>query len=114
MVVLNKAVPNTPDETCEECPQCWGGECRAFCVPHSEEEEEARRTDEAMKCIGIAHTFNLKDILKRFDDSRGDVERTCALTFLYVVILLILGGTLGMLLITYGGVDIFGLLSQEG
>lgn len=41
--MLNKIV-DVADEVCEECPQAWGGECRAFLLPHSKEEREHRLT----------------------------------------------------------------------
>ena len=49
-MVEHKIVAGTPDEVCHQCPQLWQGECRAFSVPHSLEEERARSTGYGMEC----------------------------------------------------------------
>lgn len=38
------------DELCERCPQQWLGICRAFQVPHSEEEANYRKADRRVLC----------------------------------------------------------------
>lgn len=40
--IAHKIVP-VSDSLCRLCPQCWQGECRAFQVPQSEQEEMHRR-----------------------------------------------------------------------
>lgn len=53
--VRNKAYL-VEDELCELCPQCWQGECRAFLVPHSEEERKHRESgDVPMLCLRRRH-----------------------------------------------------------
>lgn len=42
MPVNNKLHPHASDQMCNVCSQQWQGECRAFQMPHSAEEREAR------------------------------------------------------------------------
>ncbi len=49
-MVEHKIVARTPDEVCRQCAQLWKGECRAFSVPHSQEEGRARSTFYGMEC----------------------------------------------------------------
>lgn len=48
-------ISNVADETCQDCPQCWEGECRAFCLPHSLAERNHRthngRDNGLMNCF---------------------------------------------------------------
>ena len=36
--MIEHKMRDVPDSVCQKCPQLWEGECRAFCVSHSEEE----------------------------------------------------------------------------
>jgi hypothetical protein len=41
LVVVRK-IMQVEDATCRKCGQCYDGECRAYIMPHSQGEEEAR------------------------------------------------------------------------
>ena len=41
-IVMHKINKSAPDEICHECSQCYEDECRAYSVPHTEEEREQR------------------------------------------------------------------------
>ena len=45
--IAHKIAP-VSDSLCRLCPQCWQGECRAFQVPQSEQEEMHRREGTAL------------------------------------------------------------------
>ncbi len=45
-----KIAKKTPDSICEQCAQCYEGDCLAFSMPQSSEEEKARRTGYGMEC----------------------------------------------------------------
>lgn len=49
-MIEHKIVKETPDETCRQCAQFYGGDCRALSVPHSEKERGARTTGYGMEC----------------------------------------------------------------
>ena len=49
-MIEHKIEPRTPDEVCLNCQQLYEGECRAFSVPHSREEKEARSGPYGMEC----------------------------------------------------------------
>ena len=40
--MIEHQIRDVPDSVCKKCPQLWEGECRTFCVPHSEEERMQR------------------------------------------------------------------------
>ena len=44
--IRSKIEKDTPDYICCFCPQEYGGICRAYSVPHSDEEEEVWKDDE--------------------------------------------------------------------
>lgn len=52
-------ISNVQDSVChgyhtnKECGQLWQGECRAFSMPHSEEEKEFRLRDQSLNCEKI-------------------------------------------------------------
>jgi len=54
-MVDDKITPGTPDSVCLQCSQCYEGECRAFEVPHSEEERNARSGIYGMECDPPRH-----------------------------------------------------------
>ena len=49
-MIRHKIEPNTPDKTCLQCTQLYEGDCRAFNLPHSKEEEEARTGEYGTEC----------------------------------------------------------------
>lgn len=50
MEVRHKIVSNVPDEVCLVCAQQYQGGCRAFSVPHTDEEFKSRNTGYGMEC----------------------------------------------------------------
>ena len=46
MTIRNK-VSDVADSVCEDCPQNWQGTCRAFNLPHTEEERLHRTSQDA-------------------------------------------------------------------
>ena len=38
IVLTTSKIAKVSQEVCADCPQNYGGECRAFYIPHSEEE----------------------------------------------------------------------------
>lgn len=46
-------IKDVPDEVCNGCAQLYEGECRAFQMPHSEEERQARLKDPQLVCIEL-------------------------------------------------------------
>lgn len=40
------------DDLCQRCSQAWEDKCRAFCVPHSKEEQAQREKDPRALCQG--------------------------------------------------------------
>ena len=58
--IEHKITPGTPDEVCLQCAQYYEpeGGCRAFSMPHSDEERKARTTEFGMEC----DSERLKDI----------------------------------------------------
>lgn len=55
--VKYQLVKGVSHETCLKCGQLWEGECRAYEVPHSEAERQARLTDRNLRCCfgSVAH-----------------------------------------------------------
>lgn len=53
-----KTIRETPDETCELCTQMFDGECRAYSLPHSDEEIQSRTGKYGMEC----DPHNIKEI----------------------------------------------------
>lgn len=60
-MIRHKIIPETPDNICKVCVQFYDGNCRAFSVPHSKAEEEARMSDYGMEC----DEPDLKEIRKK-------------------------------------------------
>ena len=55
-VVSNKVLPETRDGVCLTCSQCWEAQCRAYCLPHSEEERAHRLKDgrrHVLRCLSL-------------------------------------------------------------
>ena len=49
-MIKRKIEPNTSDKICLQCAQLYEGNCRAFHLPHSKEEEEVRTSQYGMEC----------------------------------------------------------------
>lgn len=49
-MIPHKLISGTPDHVCRQCSQYYDGECRAFSVPHSDEERAARTSEFGMEC----------------------------------------------------------------
>lgn len=49
MPVSNK-IHQVSDDLCELCAQCWESQCRAYQVPHSDEERAQRISDPKGLC----------------------------------------------------------------
>ena len=48
--IKHKIVSDTLDSVCLKCSQNYHGLCRAMCIPHSNEEREARSDGYGMEC----------------------------------------------------------------
>lgn len=59
-MIKHKIVEAADDRLCAECHQVWHGICRAFTVPHSEEEAEYRKEGWA-SCLGGWKGENAED-----------------------------------------------------
>jgi len=51
-------IKNVSDSLCRKCHQCYEDKCRAFCVPHSEEERLQR---EGKECLCMKLGGNERD-----------------------------------------------------
>lgn len=49
-MTIEHKIRRTPDEVCAPCPQNYEGECRAYSLPHSDAERQARTTGYGMEC----------------------------------------------------------------
>ena len=50
MAILHKVAEGVPDSICQQCSQCYEGSCRAYSMPHSTEEQQARLNGYGMEC----------------------------------------------------------------
>jgi len=48
--MIGHKVMNVSDELCQLCAQAWQGECRAFQMPHTQEERAQREGDPQGLC----------------------------------------------------------------
>lgn len=53
MYKVKAKIARVPDSVCWTCSQLWEGVCRAYCLPHSDEEEVHRTKDPNPVCVKL-------------------------------------------------------------
>jgi len=51
--MITRKIKQVSDNVCKGCYQLWKNECRAYSIPHSDEERKYRNTNLQLKCLNI-------------------------------------------------------------
>lgn len=56
--MIRSKIREVDDSVCQNCSQLWKDECRAYCVPHSDEEKDHRKKSLRPSCYPKRRTKN--------------------------------------------------------